>query len=131
MHALNKRYRRELFTAMSAYIVVMLCIWPFVRHVDSPIGRLFIALSPVVPFAFAMRAMIRHVRDSDEFQRRLHLEALAIAVAIVSFVCMTAGFLVAAKVIRLDGSVLLWIFPALCLMFGILRGLAARRYERE
>ena len=30
----------------------------------------------------------------------------------------------------LDGTVLLWVFPALALLFGSLRCLIARRYDR-
>jgi hypothetical protein len=131
MRSLERRYKRELFTALAVYVVVMLGIWPLARHVESPVGRCLVALTPVLPFAAALRAMIRHVRDSDEFQRRLHLEALAMSAAMVSFLTMTAGFLVAAKVISLNGTVLLWVFPVLSALFGLLRCWVARRYEGE
>lgn len=85
----------------------------------------------MLPFAAALRAIIRHVRDSDEFQRRLHLEALAISSVVVSLLSTTAAFLVAAKVITLDGTVLFWVFPALAGLFGALRCWNARRYGRE
>ena len=130
MHAIERRYRRELMLSMGAYLIVMLTVWPLVRTTDSAGLRALICAAPLLPFALALRAMLRHVRDSDEFQRRLHLEALAISALIVSFVSMSAGFLAAAKVIALDGTVLLWVFPALALLFGSLRCLIARRYDR-
>ncbi len=131
MRALEKRYRRELFLAMSAYVVVMLLIYPLARQVEAPFWRALVALAPVLPFAAALRAIIRHVRDSDEFQRRLHLEALAISAVVVSLLSTTAAFLVAAKVITLDATVLFWVFPALAGLFGALRCWNARRYARE
>ncbi len=129
MHAIERRYRRELLIAIGAYVVVMLTVWPLVRTTDDVALRVLICAAPLLPFALALRAMLRHVRDSDEFQRRLHLEALAISALIVSFASMTAGFLAAAKVIALDGTVLLWVFPALAVLFGGLRCLIAWRYE--
>ena len=131
MRALEKRYRRELFLAMAAYVVVLLLIYPLARQVEAPFWRALVALAPVLPFAAALRAIIRHVRDSDEFQRRLHLEALAISSVVVSLLSTTAAFLVAAKVITLDGTVLFWVFPALAGLFGALRCWNARRYGRE
>ena len=130
MQSIERRYRRELFYAMSAYVIVMLTVWPLVRSTDSTNLRVLITAVPLVPLAFALRAMLRHVRDSDEFQRRLHLEALAIAALVVSFVSMTAGFLAAAEVITLDGTILLCFFPVLAGLFGTLRCWLARRYDR-
>ena len=131
MQALEKRYRRELGIAMLAYVIVMLTVWPLVRSTDSSALRVLVCVAPLLPLAYLLRAMLRHVRDSDELQRRLHLEALAIAAMIVSFASMTAGFLVAAKVIALDGSVLLWVLPVFAFLFGLLRGWLAWRYDRR
>ena len=127
---LTRRYRRELQTAMGAYVIVMLTVWPLVRTTDSRALRVLICAAPLLPLALTLRAILRHVRDSDELQRRLHLEALAISALVVSFASMSAGFLVAARVITLDGTVLLWVFPALAALFGVLRGLVAWRYDR-
>lgn len=131
MTAVEKRYQRELLWAMVAYVLVMLLVWPLVRSADSTALRVLAASTPLLPVAFTLRAMLRHVRDSDEFQRRLHLEALAISAMVVSFVSMSLGFLVAAGVIHIDGSALLWVFPSLAGLFGALRCWLARRYDRE
>lgn len=131
MQALEKRYRRELGIAMLAYVIVMLTVWPLVRSTDSSALRVLVCVTPLLPLAYLLRAMLRHVRDSDELQRRLHLEALAIAAMIVSFASMTAGFLVTARVIALDGSVLLWVFPVFAFLFGLLRCWLAWRYDRR
>ncbi len=131
MRNVEKRYMREFLPAMAAYTVVMLTVWPLVRTTDDRMLRALIALAPVIPILFAVRAIIRNILGSDEMMQRLHLEALAIAAGIVGVVSILVGFLVAAKVIDLDGSILLWVFPALAGTFGLARVAAARRYARS
>lgn len=131
MRAVEKRYLREFLPAMVAYTVVMLTVWPLVRTTDDRLMRTLIALAPVIPVLFAVRAIIRQILGSDEMMQRLHLEALAISAGIVAVVSLTGGFLAAAQVINLDGSILLWVFPALAGTFGLARVIATRRYERS
>lgn len=131
MRAVEKRYLREFLPAMAAYTVIMLTVWPLVRTTDDRLMRTLIALAPVIPVLFAVRAIIRQILGSDEMMQRLHLEALAISAGIVAVVSLTGGFLAAAQVINLDGSILLWVFPALAGTFGLARVIATRRYERS
>lgn len=131
MTAIEKRYRRELMRAMGAYVLVMLLLWPLARDSDSIGLRVLAAIAPLLPIAFTLRAMLRYVRDSEEFQRRLHLEALALSAIVVSFASMSAGFLAAAGVLAIDGTILLWVFPSLAFLFGMLRCWLLRRYARE
>ena len=130
MRAAEKRYLREFLPAMGAYTLVMLTVWPLARTTDDHMLRALIALAPVVPILFAVRAIIRHILGADEMMQRLHLEALAISAGIIGVVSLTAGFLAAAKVIELHGSILLWVFPALAATFGVVRMVAARRFGR-
>ncbi len=131
MRDVEKRYLREFLPAMAAYTLVMLTVWPLVRTTDDCTLRTLIALAPVIPTLFVVRAIIRNILGADELMQRLHLEALAISAGIVAVVSLAGGFLVAAKVIELDGSILLWVFPALAATFGVVRAIAARRYTRS
>jgi hypothetical protein len=100
----------------------MLYVWPL--HVSMAPGMLKLAtvLLPVLPIAWVIVASIRYVLGSDEMERRQHLEALAIGVAIVSLASMLLGFLVAGKLMALDaGLALLLVYPALCLTYGVAR----------
>ena len=128
MRAAEKRNLRGLVLAMVAYTVVMLTVWPLVETTEDRTIRALIALAPVIPVLFVMRAFVRQILDSDELMRRLNLEALSISAGIVSVLSLVGGFLAAAKVIELDGSILFWVFPALGATFGLLRKLAMRRY---
>ena len=88
-----------------------------------------IALLPAMPVAAIAVSLFRYVTASDEFMQRLHLQALAIAAGVVAVGSIAVGFLAAAKVVSLDGSVLLLVFPALMLVYGPVLAWAKRRYR--
>lgn len=129
MYALERRYGKELAAAGAVYLFSMLTAWPLALRTDVIAWRAVLALLPVVAAALMLRAIYRHIRDSDELQRRLHLEALAISASVVSAVSMALGFLSAAKVITLSGDVLLWVFPVLAFVFGLVRCWIQWRYR--
>ena len=131
MRAIDKRYLREFLPAMAAYTIIMLTVWPLVRTTDDHTLRALIAMTPVVPIGFAIRAIIRQILAADEMMQRLHLESLAISAGIVGVASLIGGFLAAAEVVTLDGSILLWVFPALAGSFGLVRSVATRRYGTD
>ena len=55
--------------------------------------RTALLLSPMLAFALAVRAIVRLVRDTDEFLRKSMLEQLAIAAAGTAGITFTYGFL--------------------------------------
>lgn len=126
---LHRRYTRELMVSMTAYVVVLLAsIW-LLRHVDAPALRAVVALAPVLPIGFAMRAMVRYIRDTDEMQRRIELEAVSIATLLVSMLYMTGGFLQSARVIDVPAAAaMIWLFPLVCFSYGIAKAVVSRRY---
>lgn len=130
MRAIDKRYLRQFVTAMTAYVIIMLTLWPLVRTTESDVLRVVIALIPVVPILFVIRALVRYILDADELVQRLHLEALAIAAGVVAVASLVGGFLASAEVIKIDGAILIWVFPLIAVVFGIVRALGERRYAR-
>lgn len=127
---LGRRYTRELLLGMGLYVaVLMLSVW-LLRQVDGIALRAVIALLPVPPVAYAVRAMVRYIRDADELQRRIELEALSIATAFVSMLYMAGGFLQSARVIDLPASAaMIWVLPLVCFCYGVCKALVARRYR--
>ena len=128
-----KRYHREFFPAMAAYVVVLLgSVW-LLKHHGAQLGvvtRSLLALSPMLPIALASRAIVRVIRDSDELERQIDLEAVAIAGLVVSLIFFSLGLLAGADVIPLDGStVAIWVFPALMGTYGIAKLWASRRFR--
>ncbi|HET7125990.1 MAG TPA: hypothetical protein VFI26_02685 [Lysobacter sp.] len=127
---LRRRYLREFLPPMAAYVVlVFLSVW-LLKRVDAPALRTLVALMPVPPIAFALRAIMRYIRDADELQRRIELEAVAFSSAFVSFAYLTGGFLQAARVIEVRAAdAMLWVFPLTCLAYGVVKIVVSRRYR--
>ncbi|AOY61307.1 hypothetical protein ABFO19_21215 [Xanthomonas citri pv. glycines] len=127
---LAQRYYREFGIPMVLYVLVMLFWRYLLGHVGSNWARVLIALLPAVLVVLVIRAVARYVRDSDEMQRRIELEAIAIAAGLVSGAYMTAGFLQAAELIDVPASAaMLWVFSLLCAIYGITKSIHARRFE--
>lgn len=80
------------------------------------------------PVLFVVRAKVRLVLGSDELEQRIHLIGLAVATTVVSTLSLVGGFLAAADVIQLDGTILIWVWPTLMLVYAAGRGWASRRY---
>lgn len=128
--ALRSRYLREFLPAMFGYVVALsLSLW-LLRSIEGGLLRAVVALLPLPPIALALRAMIRYIRDSDELQRRIELEAVSVATAGVSLAYMGGGFLQLAKVVDVpSGVAMIWVFPLVCLLYGIAKAVVARRYS--
>jgi hypothetical protein len=127
--ALRNRYLREFLPAMAGYVVtVFLSAW-LLKRVDGPGVRALIALLPVPALGLALRAIIRYIRDVDELQQRIELEAVSFATAFVSIVYIAGGFLQLAKVIDIpSGVAMIWVFPLVCLSYGLAKLVVARRF---
>jgi hypothetical protein len=128
--ALRRRYAREFFPAMIGYIVaVFVSLW-LLKRVDEPLLRAALALLPVAPIALVLRSVIRYIRDVDEMQQRIELEATSLATALVSLLYLAGGFLQTAKVIELRaGMTMLMVFPLICAVYGIAKIFVVRRYR--
>jgi len=125
----RRRFLREFLPAMVLYVVAVIGSVYLLKRVDEPILRTLVALMPVPPIALAMRAIVRHIRDADELQRQIELEALSVATLLVSLGYLTAGLLQKAFVIDVPSSVaMIWVFPLVCVVYGFAKILVGRRY---
>lgn len=128
MRPVQVRYLKEFLPSMLAYALVVGLLFPLAGHVQAQWLKALIAITPMLPLTAAMVAMMRMVMRSDELEQRLHLIALSVASGVVGLLSMTGGFLAAAHVVRLDGTILIWVFPVLMVAFGLSRWCAARIY---
>lgn len=128
--ALRKRYLREFLPPMVGYVIALfVSIW-LLKRVDEPGLRALVALLPVPPIGMALRAIIRYIRDVDELQQRIELEAVSFAAAFVSMVYIAGGFLQLAKVIDIpSGVAMIWVFPLICVSYGMAKLVVARRFQ--
>ena len=128
--ALKQRYRREFTPALVAYLGVMMFWKQILDQVSSPWWRLLVALLPTLLVLWILRAFIRFVRGSDELQRRIELESGCMAALLTGAGYMAAGFMQTAGLIDVPSKLaMLWVFPSLCLAYGVAKVFVARRYQ--
>ena len=129
MRPVARRYMHEFVPAMAAYVVVLFLSTWALRHVEATALRVLLALAPAVPVAAAARAVLRFVRGSDELDRKILLEAFALAALVLTLGSFSLGLLVRADVIPMRADMaLLWILPVYCLLYGAFAAIARRRY---
>ena len=127
----EKRYQQQLMIAMSIYVIVLLTVWPLVNKVASVPLKWLLAISPALPVLYVIWLMARRIRDSDELEQRTHLVGLGVATGVVGVLSLVGGFLAIAKLLPIDGSILIWVFPLLIACYGITRWRVARLYSNE
>jgi hypothetical protein len=86
------------------------------------------AWAPVAPFALLLWLLMRGIREADELERRIHLEALVVAFPLTMLMLMVLGLLELG--IELDrenwGYRHVWAFLPLLYLVGLIA--ARRRY---
>lgn len=117
----ERRYRSQMAVAMVAYMAAMLLVWPLSRTAASVPLKVLLAVVPVLPMLFVIGLMARRISASDEFEQRVHLLALGASTALLGALSLVGGFLAAAGVLRLDGTILIWVFPVTMIGYGIAR----------
>ncbi|KJV33312.1 hypothetical protein VI08_11040 [Luteibacter yeojuensis] len=132
MRAVHKRYLREFFPAMAGYVVLIFASVYWLKTLDGTLARAVVTLLPAIPIAFVIRAMVRVIRDQDELERRIDLEAIAISGGIGCFGFFTYGLLLNAKVLAMPpaAAVAIWVFPIFMGLFGIAK-CSMRLYYRS
>jgi len=92
--------------------------------------RILVALVPVPFFVYFLLTEIRYMRNLDELQRRIQLEALAIAFPVVLLLLMTLGLLqVAGVAISQENWSYRHIWFLALLAYGLSVKTAERRYR--
>jgi hypothetical protein len=127
----QKKYEGRVLVAMALYTSFMLLAWPLVRTTTSFPWKVCLALVPVVPMLYVISLMFRRIRDSDELEQRMHLVGLGVATAVIGMLSLVGGFLSAAGVLKLDGTVLIWVFPITMICYGVTRWWVSRRYGAD
>lgn len=93
----------------------------------SPL-RLVAAVTPVIPFAWMLWLFIRGVRGADELERRIHLEALAVAFPLSMLMLMLFGLLELAVDLNPDNWSYRHLWPFMVIFWFLGLSLARHRY---
>jgi hypothetical protein len=133
MRKAHHQYLKTLIPAMLAYLVVLFASVLILKQIGSaaPVSlRACLALAPVVPIIFVCQSMIRFLQNCDELERKIELEAIAMSCLFNGIIFLALGFLASAKIIFLDGGlVAIWVFPALCGLYGATKCITSWRYR--
>ncbi|MGQ0735500.1 MAG: hypothetical protein ACT4QD_17830 [Acidobacteriota bacterium] len=95
----------------------------------DPWVRVLVVLSPVVPTALFLWLVVARIRSLDELERRVHLEALAIAYPLAILLLWTLGLLQLAIDLSLDDWSYRHIWVYLPLFYFVGLAIAWRRYQ--
>ncbi|HOS43239.1 MAG TPA: NAD-dependent epimerase/dehydratase family protein, partial [Armatimonadota bacterium] len=112
----------EVFFVISGYLITSLLLAERKNTMRLDLRRFYARrakrLLPALPILFAARALLRFVRDSDELQRRIQLEAFALASLVLTLGSFALGLLVLARVIDIAaGDALVMVLPAYALLY--------------
>jgi hypothetical protein len=133
MRSAHRTYLKTFIPAMISYVVVLFASILLLKKMgpDAPLYlRAALSLTPVIPIIFVCKALIRFLRDSDELERQIELEAIALSGLFTGLIFLCLGFLASSKLIYLDGAaVAIWVFPALFGLYGIAKCFANWRYR--
>jgi hypothetical protein len=91
----NKRYHRLFTPAMIAYAIFVTggVFWVHFTGPNNPIIRTLAGLGAGIPLVVAIWALMRFVRETDEFNRQMNLIALAFAGGVTASLAALIGFL--------------------------------------
>ena len=126
--ALRRYYRASVWPGLAFLAMTVLHEWAS-RTGQSTLLRTLFALGPVLAMAWMFAAYLRFLRDCDELERRIELDALAWAAGIGLLAAMAAMLL-------LDAGVAAWSARHVAATLGLLivcsyalvRALLHRRY---
>lgn len=124
-----KTYHREFFPAVAVYLVTVFATVVFVGD-DPAMPRRLLLLLPLLPALWAMRAVVRSLNRSDEFERLVQLEAMAVGFGVAMVASMTVGFLGMHADPNRFNQVAPWIiFSVAVLAWGAVAGIRSSRHR--
>lgn len=89
-----KRYFKEFGTSMGSYIVLLIASVSILNNFELPkIAQIVITLIPVIPTIFVVIAVMRALRDSDELQKKIQLQAITFSAIVTGLITFSYGFL--------------------------------------
>jgi O-antigen/teichoic acid export membrane protein len=122
----NRRYVVQIVICMVAYIAVLFpAVWLLNRGLEGPL-KFVVAVAPIVPVAFVFLAVLRYFAATDEFERRVMVESLAVAGGITALLAVTYGFLQNAGLPYLSAW---WTWTVFMASWLIARLLVSRHYD--
>jgi hypothetical protein len=122
-----RRYFQEFIFAVFLYVVILTGSVTLLKNFEFPrIWQIIISMSPALPIAFVIIALMRLLVDIDEMQQRLNLYAITFSAALTGLLTFSYGLL---ENIGFPKMPTFAVFPMLFVLWGIGFGYFTTRYE--
>jgi hypothetical protein len=122
----SRSYVLEVGGAMLAYGIVLVVSLTLLNAHPHAGWRVPVALAPLAPTVYAIWAYVRFLGRMDELQRRIQLDALALACGGTGLLTFSYGFL---ENVGLPPISLIWVFPLLMALWGLGGAVASWKYR--
>lgn len=120
-------YMIRMILIFTIYIALIFTINVIHAHYElSEQASIALSLLPAIPAIGVLWAMLSFFRTQDEVMQRIVTESAMIASGIVGVGTFTLGFM--EYVVKLPDNILIWILPAMLMMFGMVFPFVMRRY---
>ena len=124
---LMRRYYKELISAAIAYTIVLIVSILVLKQFEFPkLWQVIISISPVIPVAFVMMAIMRLMIHSDELQQRIQLFAVSFSAALTGLITFSYGFL---ENVGFPKFPTFFVLPMLIFIWGISLRFFEKRYQ--
>ncbi|MGA2593461.1 MAG: hypothetical protein ABSH32_26390 [Bryobacteraceae bacterium] len=116
-----------ILVALAASAIDIVASWTL-KHADlGPARRVAVALLPFPGNLALIALVLRGIRQLDEFQRRVHFEAVTIGFLATGVVVFVYGYLQKAQAVGPLNLAFIWVFMSFSYAIGYL--IAARHYR--
>lgn len=123
----QKRYFKEFGISMGFYVVLLIASISVISNVELPKAvQVVIALIPVIPTIFVVIAVMRALRDSDELQQRIQLQAVTFSAIVTGLITFSYGFL---ENVGFPHFPTLFVLPLVIALWGIGAGIFTGKYK--
>jgi ABC-type transport system involved in cytochrome bd biosynthesis fused ATPase/permease subunit len=122
-----KRYYKEFSISMAAYAIILIASITISKQFYLPqLAKIVVVLVPMIPIIFVIIAIMRALRDSDELQQRVQLNAITFSAIATGLITFSYGFL---ENIGFSKFPTIWILPIMLLLWGLSLGYFWKKYQ--
>jgi len=122
-----KRYFKEFGFSMGIYVVAVIVSTTILNNFEFPqFAQIIITLIPVIPTIFVVISILRSLRESDELQQRIQLQAVTFSAITTGLITFSYGFL---ENIGFPPFPSIWVLPIMFFLWGISLGYFWKKYS--
>lgn len=122
----HREYQRRFAVAIGGYVIILLLSVYLLERTEQQMIRVILALLPIIPVSYGLWGYMQFIRQLDELQKRIQLEAIAFSMGLTGIITFTWGFLQGAGLPPLES---IWVFPMMIAFWGVGQFIAQRQYS--